>query len=182
LKLKSLAVLTVLTFFVLGCSAAFAQGSATLGYTSAGDLEEYCNYEQISWGGYDNFYAQGTDNNSACGIANNGTMVGLKISVPASAVSPVVGSAYAFADNTIDAQYGSYTGEQWYVVTLLKPSKILKKFGWAGYLGLDGYEYLGNYGYLTATIPSVAGGKKISTMTAAGAAHQSQTKTKTINK
>jgi hypothetical protein len=154
LKLKSLAVLTVLTVVAFGCSAAFAQGSATLGYASVADLGEYCNYEQISWGGYDNFYAQGTDNNSACGIANNGTMVGLKIAVPASAQSPVTGTAYAFADNTIDAQYGSYTGEQWFVVTLLKPSKILKKYGWAGYIGFDGYEYLGNYGYLSATIPS----------------------------
>jgi len=179
LKLKSLVVITLV---VLACSAAFAQGSAVLGYATAGDLGLYCNYEQISWGGYDNFYAQGTDNNSPCGLANNGTMVGLKISVPASAVSPVVGSAYAFADNTIDAIYGSYTGEQWYVVTLTKPSKILKKFGWAGYIGFDGYEFLGNYGYLSASIPENAGGKKVLTTSAAGAAHQSrQSLTKTVN-
>jgi hypothetical protein len=178
LKLKSLVVITLV---VLACSAAFAQGSAVLGYATAGDLGLYCNYEQITWGGYDNFYAQGTDNNSACGLPNNGTLVGLKISVPASAVSPVVGSAYAFADNTIDAIYGSYTGEQWYVVSLTKPSKILKKFGWAGYIGFDGYEYLGNYGYLSASIPEAAGGKKVLTTSAAGAAHQSQAKTKTIN-
>lgn len=182
MKLKSLAVLTVLTLVVFGCSSAmFAQGSATLGYTSPGGLFLYCNYEQIQWGGAGNFYSQGVDNNSACGLANNGTMEGVKVAPSAADAGPVTGSAYSFADNTIDAQYGTYSGLQWFVISQTKPSKLLGKFGWAGYLGEDGYEFLGNYGYLTATLPTAAGGMKVSTMTAAGAARQSQTRTKTIS-
>jgi hypothetical protein len=184
LKLKSLVVLTVLTLVVFGCSSAmFAQGSATLGYTSAGDLLEYCNYEQISWGGGGNFYSQGVDNNSACGLANNGTMEGVKVSVPAAAGAPLSGAAYSFADNTIDAQYGTYSGLQWFVISQLKPSTLLRHWGWVGYLGEDGYEFLGNYGYLTATLPTAAAaaGKKVSTQTTAGAARQSQARTKTIS-
>jgi hypothetical protein len=177
LKLKSLAICTLL---VLGCSAAFAQGSATLGYTSAGDLELYCNYEQISWGGYDNYYSQGVDNNEPCGLANNGTMEGVKVSVPVAAGAPLSGAAYSFADNTIDAQYGTYSGEQWFVISQTKPRKLLKTWGWVGYIGFDGYEYLGNYGYLSATLPTAAGGKKVSTQTNAGAAHKAQTRTKMI--
>jgi hypothetical protein len=171
----------VITLFVLG-AAAFGQGSATLGYASPGDVGLYCNYEQISWGGSDNFYAQGTDNNSLCGIANNGTMVGLKISVPAAAQSPVTGSAYAFADNTIDAQYGSYTGEQYLIVSQTKPSKFIRKYGWAGYYGFDGYEFLGDYGYLTAELPGQNSSKPVLNRTTAGVAIQSQTRTKTITK
>jgi hypothetical protein len=177
LKLKSLVVLTVLALAVFGCSAAFAQGSATLGYTSAGNLLLYCNYEQIQWGGANNFYSQGVDNNSPCGLANNGTMEGVKVAPSAADAGPVTGAAYSFADNTIDAQYGTYSGLQWFVISLTKPSKLLGKFGWAGYIGEDGYEFLGNYGYLTATIPTAAGSK----ITASGAARQSQTRTKTIS-
>jgi len=172
----------VITLFVLGCSAAFGQGSVTLGYATGGDLSLYCNYEQISWGGSANFYAQGVDNNSACGIPNNGTMEGVKVSVPAAAASPVTGSAYAFADNTIDAQYGTYSGLQWFVISQTKPSKFLNKYGWAAYIGEDGYEFLGNYGYLTTELPSQNASRRVLNQTAAGAAFKSQTKTKTIAK
>jgi hypothetical protein len=177
LKLKSLAVITLL---VLGCSAAFAQGSATLGFASAGDEGLYCNYEQIQWGGADNFYFQGIDNLvTACGSAVNGTIEGVKLSVPVAADAPLSGVVYAGADNIIDAQYQTYSGEQWFTFTQTKPSKLLKHFGWVGYLGVDGYEYLGNYGYLSASIPS-ASSKAVLNKSNAGAAHQSQTRTKTI--
>ena len=64
MKLKSLAVITLL---VLGCSAAFAQGSFTLGFASAGDLGLYCNFEAIVYGGSNNFYMEGVDNiQAAC--------------------------------------------------------------------------------------------------------------------
>jgi hypothetical protein len=118
----------VITFFVLGCSAAFGQGSATLGFASAGDLTLDCDYEQFSWGGADNIYAQGIDNVTDCiGAYNNGTMEGFKLSLPVTADSPVRGLTYAFADNILDAQYGTYTGEQWLLVTQTKPSRFLKQ-------------------------------------------------------
>jgi hypothetical protein len=129
----------------------------------------------------DNFYFQGVDNMSACGSANNGTMEGVKVAVPAAVGAPVVGTAYAAADNLIDAQYGVYSGEQWFVITLTKPSKFLKKFGWAGYIGYEGYEFLGNYGYLSAEIPA-ASSKPVLGKTNAGAVRQSKNLTKTIAK
>ena len=152
MKLKSLAVITLL---VLGCSAAFAQGSFTLGFTSPGDLFLYCNYEIIQFGGPNNFYMQGVDNlQNACFVSNNATVEGVKVSINASDGSPVQGGpAYAYADNLIDAFGGYYTAEQWFVITQTKPSTRLRKYGWVGYLGFYGYEFLDNYGYLSASIP-----------------------------
>jgi hypothetical protein len=179
LKLKSLAVITLL---VLGCSAAFAQGSATLGFTSAGDLELYCNYEVIQWGGADNFYFQGVDNlTTAWGSAVNATIEGAKLTVPVAAGAPLSGSVYAGADNIIDAQYQTYSGLQWFTFTQTKPSKLLRHYGWVGYLGEAGYEFLGNYGYLTSQLPA-ASSKPVSSKTNAGTARQSQARTKTITK
>ena len=181
LKLKSLAVITLL---VLGCSAAFAQGSATLGFTSPGGLFLYCNYEQVQWGGSNNFYFQGVDNlTTACGAAVNATIEGVKANVILADNSPVRGgTVYAYADNLIDAQYQTYQGLQWFVLTQLKPSKLLYHYGWAGYLGFSGYEFLGNYGYLTASIPGAHADRPVSKMTSAAAARASSTKTRTINK
>jgi hypothetical protein len=159
LKLKSLAVITLL---VLGCSAAFAQGSFTLGFTSAGDLFLYCNYEQIVYGGSNNFYMQGIDNiQSACFSENQATVEGVKVSIAALDGAPVLtGPAYAYADNIYDAFGGYFTGDQWFVITQTRPSKLLRHWGWAGYVGFDGYEFLGNYGYLSASIPGASGNKK----------------------
>jgi len=172
LKLKSLAVITLL---VLGCSAAFAQGSFTLGFASAGDLFLYCNYEQIQYGGSNNFYMQGVDNlTAACFLPTNGTVEGVKVSIAPLDNSPVqTGPAYAYADNIIDAEFESFSGEQWFVITQTRPSKLLKHFGWVGYIGFDGYEFLGNYGYLSASIPGAAGNKKgTQSSTSADAASQ----------
>jgi hypothetical protein len=49
--------------------------------------------------------SQGAADLSLCGLANNGTMEGLKLVVPASAQSPVSGTAHAIADNEFDAVY-----------------------------------------------------------------------------
>ncbi|MGO8986388.1 MAG: hypothetical protein ACLPHI_19330 [Terriglobales bacterium] len=181
MKLTSLAVITLLVF---GCSGAFAQGSGTLGFTSAGGLFLYCNYETFQYGGSNNFYFQGVDNlQSACFATNNGTIEGVKVNITAAAGAPVSqGPAYAYADNIIDAESGIYTGEQWFVITQLKPSKLLHKFGWAGYIGFDGYEFLGNYGYLSAEIPGAQATKQVLKTSSAGAAKQSQTRAKTISK
>lgn len=146
MKLKSLAVITLL---VIGCSFASAQSFGFLSYT--GGLE-YCNYEQMTVSG---FYVQGFDNLSPCGINTPATIEGFVISVPASAGAPVHGKNAAYADNLIDALYYYYTGEQWAVLSNLKAPAKLKagKYNWAGYIGFSGYEFLGNFGFLTTTIP-----------------------------
>jgi len=159
LKLKSLAVITIL---VLGCSAAFAQGSGTLGFESAGGLFLYCNYEQFEYGGSNNYYFQGVDNlTTGCFLPINATIEGVKTVISPLDNAPVSsGPAYAYADNIIDAEFESFSGEQWFVVTQIKPSRLLHHFGWVGYIGFSGFEFLGNYGYLSASIPGAAGNKK----------------------
>jgi len=153
MKLKSLAVITLL---VLGCSAAFAQGSATLGFASPGDLFLNCDYLQLQWGGPNNFYIQGVDNLSQCpgGPPFNATVEGVKVSINATDGAPVLeGPAYAIADDIIDAFGAYYSGEQWFLITQTKPSTRIRHYGWVGYLGFYGYEFLDNYGYLTASYP-----------------------------
>lgn len=179
MKLKTLAVIT---FVVFGCSALFGQGSFALGFTSAGDLGEYCNYEIVQYGGSNNFYMQGIDDLvDACFYPTNATIEGVKVSVVAADGSPVLsGPAYAYADMIIDAACECYTGEQWFVITQTKPSKLLRHYGWAGYIGFSGLEFLGNYGYLTASLPGTEGAKASLGVTNAAAAKQSETKSKTI--
>ena len=167
--------LAVITLCVLACSAAFAQaGSATLGFTNYADTSLFCNYEKIQWNG---FYMQGIDNLSACGAPTNATIEGFKANG-----SGLTGLVYAYADNLLDAIYGSYTGEQWLVLTQTKPSKLLKQYGWVGYLGFDGYEFFGGHGYLSASIPGQSPKKPVSGEHTASAAHQSQNRIKVIPK
>lgn len=154
MKLKSLAVLVVL---VLGCSAAFAQTSYSFGFLSSSAQNEYCNYEQFTVGGGGNFYLQGYDVLSACPYSKIGgaAIAGFALNVPTVAFAPVNGKAYVYADQIYDAYAGYYTGEQWIVLTKTAPTKL--KFGnyaWAGYIGFFGYEFLGNYGFLSNTIPA----------------------------
>ncbi|MGA7294320.1 MAG: hypothetical protein WBW53_15805 [Terriglobales bacterium] len=156
MRLKSLAIMVL---FVLGCSAAFAQTSYSFGFLSASGVNEYCNYESFTTGGRANFYLQGYDVLATCpyspvpGAAING----FAINVPSAAFAPVHGPAYVYADQLYDAYYGGWTEEQWVVLTKTAPTKI--KFGnesWAGYVGFFGYEFLGNYGFLTSTLPANA--------------------------
>ena len=180
MKLKSLVVITL---FVLGCSAAFAQGSATLGFENYGGTFLYCNYEIIQWGGPNNFYLQGIDNiQNGCFSPNpNATVEGVKVAVPLSDGAPVHGgTVYAYADNLIDAFSASYTQEQWFVLTHIKPSTLLHNYGWAGYLGVSGYEFLDNYGYLSASIPGNGPTKPVSSNHTAAGARNSPVKAKTI--
>lgn len=155
MKPKSLAVITLLVFC---CSAAFAQGSAVLGFTSAGNQYQYCNSEYIVWGGSHNFYMEGIDDLEGCDVGTYATIEGVKVSIAGYDDSPVyTGPAYAYADNIYDAFSGSYTGFQWFVITQTKPSNKTDfaqyHYGWVGYVGFEGYEYLLNYGFLT-TLPS----------------------------
>lgn len=157
MRMKCLALITLL---VLGCSAAFAQASYSFGFLSSSGVNEYCNYESFVTGGHDNFYLQGYDVLSACPYSpvSGASIEGFVISVPAAAFSPVIGKAYVYADQLYDAYYGAWTGEQWMVLTKTSVNKV-NHFGnenWAGYVGFFGYEFLGNYGFLTTTIPDAA--------------------------
>jgi hypothetical protein len=154
-KFKSLAIIMLL---VVGCSAAFAQ-TYSFGFLSASGVNEYCNYESFLTGGRDNFYLQGYDVLSACPYSPiaGASINGFAITVPIAAFAPVNGKAYVYADQIYDAYAGAYTGEQWVVITKTAPGKIqYGKETWAGYLGYFGYEFLGNYGFLTTTIPGAA--------------------------
>ena len=156
MKLKSLVVLALV---VLCGSAAFGQ-SYSFGFLSSNGLNEYCNYETFQTGGRANFYLQGYDVLSVCPYSPNpgAAINGFAITVPIAAFSPVHGKAYVYADQLYDAYYGGFTGFQWTVLTKIAPNKV-DKFGaynWAGYAGFAGYEFLGNFGFLTAHIPGTA--------------------------
>jgi hypothetical protein len=160
-KLKSLVVLVVL---VLGCSAAFAQGSYSFGFLSSSGVNEYCNYESFTTGGHGNFYLQGYDVLTSCpyspiaGAAING----FAINVPVSAFAPIHGKGWVYSDQIFDAYYGGFSEEQWTVLTKGAPGTI--KFGnyaWAGYVGFFGYEFLGNFGFLTTTLPGAPAHKPL---------------------
>jgi hypothetical protein len=157
-KLTTLAVIAIL---VLGCGAANAQSYAFgfLNYT--GGLE-YCNYEQFFTGGANNFYMSGFDNLTPCSSSVLATIEGEAITVPAAALESnglqkgIQGKGYIYADMIIDAYSGFYTGEQWMVNTKTKVNVKNKpnKWNWDGLLGFSGLEFIGNYGFLTTTIPS----------------------------
>lgn len=155
MKVKSLAIITLL---VLGCGAAFAQ-SYSFGFLSSSGVNEYCNYETFTTGGHANFYLQGYDVLSTCPYSpvSGAAIAGFAISVPVAAFAPINGKAFVYADQLYDAYYGGWTQEQWVVLTKTAPTKL--KFGnysWAGYVGFFGYEFLGNYGFLTTTLPAAA--------------------------
>jgi hypothetical protein len=155
-KLKSVAIVVLL---MLGCSAAFGQ-TFSFGFLSSSGLTEFCNYETFTVGGRGNFYVQGYDVLTVCPYTPPGLTAapinGFGITVPTAAFAPVHGKAYVYSDQIFDAYYGGYTGEQWTVITKSAPGKVqFGKADWAGYVGFAGYEFLGNYGFLTSTIPSV---------------------------
>lgn len=159
MKLKSLAVITLV---ILGCSAAFAQTSYSFGFLSVSGINEYCNYESFTVGpaARGNFYLQGYDVLDTCPYSPvpGASINGFAITVPATAFSPVSGRGYVYSDQLYDAYAGTWTEEQWTVLTKTAVNHI-NKFGnwnWAGYVGFFGYEFLGNYGFLSNNIPAVA--------------------------
>jgi hypothetical protein len=181
LKLTS----AVITLCVLGCSAAFAQGSFTLGFASPADEGLSCNYEQIQYGGSNNFYMQGIDNITDACFAEfgNATIEGVKVSiVPSDGSLVLAGPAYAYADTIYDAFSGDYTGYQWFVITQTKPSTLLRHYGWVGYLGFSGFELLADYGYLSASYPGAnkSGKPILGTTNASAALSQKASLSKTI--
>jgi hypothetical protein len=146
LKLKSLAVIT---FLVLGCSAAFGQ-SFSLGFLGFNGTQ-YCDYEVVNVSAP---YAAGTHNlTTVCGQPVDAVMVGFKAYIPLTSGATVVGNVVEMADNTFDASYNAYTGCQIDWVTKTQPSKLLFHYGWAFYFSCSGgTDYLGNYGYLTTML------------------------------
>jgi hypothetical protein len=134
-----------------------------------------CNYEQIQWDGP---YLQGIDNTTACFGYANGQMAGFRFDTSSSGLT---GLWYAAADNIYDASCGCYTGFQWALLTQTVPSTRLHHYGWYGYLAFSGYEFLGNYGYLSAEIPG-SSSKPVSNLSNADAARQSANRTKAFQK
>jgi hypothetical protein len=161
MKLKNLAIVAVV---ILGCSAAFAQGSYSFGFLSYTGGFEYCNYEQFTtgnpFGGTDPFFLQGTDNLAACGSLYNATIEGVAITVPAAAKSGVPKGiqgkgGYVYADNVIDAQYLGFSQEQWLVITKTAVTPVKNNhWSWVGYVSYGGQIFGLNYGFLTTTLPA----------------------------
>ena len=153
--MKRFTGLVVITLVLLGASSAFGVPPTKLGFLSDDMSFQYCNYEEFK---LDGFLASGYDNNSACGT-RDGVMIGVQASFPPSDL-PVVGPVYAFASADEDAYCDCFTGEQFLLVTKTVPYDIhAPHFGWEGLLNnYDGfYAYLLDWGYLTDTLPAVAG-------------------------
>jgi hypothetical protein len=161
LKLKSLAVITLL---VLCCSSAFAQGSYAFGFLNYTGGVQYCNYEIVQTGGANNFYMSGMDVLDACaGSANPfATIEGTAIKVTtldlgSTGLQPGITGAgrYVYADAIMDAYAGTYTGEEWLTITATSVNSKNKpgNWNWDSFLGFSGYEFLGGFGFLTDKLP-----------------------------
>ncbi len=186
MKLKSLAVITLL---VLGCASAFA-GTYAFGFLDYTGGEEYCNYEYFITGGADNYYMSGYDVLDTCSAPYYpfGTIEGLGITVPGAALESnglqkgITGKGhYFYADNIYDAYDGFFTGDQWAVVTATSTGPIKPKhWNWDGLAGFSGYEFLGNFGFLTTTIPDASRRHAGTTMKGTVAAAKSKTAKTTL--
>ena len=153
MKLKSLLVITL---FVVACSFASAQ---SFGFASAGGTL-YCNYEQLTYAGYDGYYG-GVDNLSACGVSVNSTIAGFTATAKNEG-GPAFGAGVIYGDS-IYATYDGLTDAQWTVFTKLKANKVNKfghysgSYSWAGVAGFSGFFAGSNYGYLSAALPGKEG-------------------------
>ena len=147
--------LVVTVLLVLGCSAAFAQQNVTLGFLASDGVFQYCDVETLV---ISSPLAAGIHANPLCGLSPDATLVGFRGSILPSAHLPVTGGqTYLLADSGLDAICNCFTGEQAILVTATTPVNPKNpKFGWE-YL-YNTYEsfdsYLGNWGYLTATLPA----------------------------
>lgn len=162
MKLKSLAVITLL---VLCCSSAFA-GSYTFGFLNYTGGVQYCNYEILQTGGASNFYLSGMDVLDACASAANpfATLEGTAIKVTLEDIAStglqpgITGPGrFIYADAIMDAYAGAYTGEEWITITATSVNSKNKpgEWNWDSFLGFSGFEFLGNFGFLTDKLPDV---------------------------
>ncbi len=162
MKLKCLVIITLI---VLGCSSALA-GTYAFGFLNYTGGVEYCNYEAFETGGGGNYYLQGFDVLSDCPGFRipEIPIVGVGTTVPAAAVGGsgvpkgITGKGvYVYADDIFDAYCGCYSGELELVLTGTAVGPLKKnKWNWDILLGISGSEFLGNYGFLTATLPGAA--------------------------
>jgi len=163
LKLKS--SLTIVAILVLGCCSAFGQKTVSLGFLSYDQKTQYCDYEVLTLTAPT---AVGVHNIQApdCSVEDqNGVMVGVQTTIPATSTLPVTGSVYAFADNTGDAYIGSGGGYAcgcaFLYLSKTTPSTQQQMqdgiYGWAFYYTFGGTQFLGNYGFLTKTLGSTDG-------------------------
>ncbi len=149
------ACLAITILLVLGCSAAWAQQTVTLGFISSDGSSQYCDYETLQIAPP---LATGIHVLTSCGLPADGTLIGLRGSILPSAKLPVTGGqTYLLADSTADAESGTFSGVQIMWVTATTPANPRKpKFGWEYiYNTYESFsQYLGDWGYLTATVPA----------------------------
>jgi hypothetical protein len=143
----------VTVLLVLGCSAAFAQKNLVFGFLESDGVTLACDYESLV---ISPPYAAGIHVLTNCGLPLDGTLVGFRGSVLPVAHLPVTGGqTYLLADSSADAICDCFTGVQVMLVTasIVNPKK--PQFGWESLF--NEYEsfnaYLGDWGYLTTTIP-----------------------------
>ena len=91
--MKSSTGLVVITLLLLGCSAAFGEGLVTLGFLDSTGTFQFCDYENFSYG---TSLAAGIDVQSACPF-NDGSMIGVVATIPASSGYPVTGQLVVLA-------------------------------------------------------------------------------------
>jgi hypothetical protein len=149
-----LTLLAVFTLFVLGCSTASFGQTYEFGFLSYDQSTQYCDYELFEATAP---YAAGYHVLTSCGLPYDGVTVGFKMSLPKPSGAPVYGAVYALADNVFDAEDIAYSGCQvdWVTATKAATKGNLKanKYSWSFYETCGGgYDYLGNFGFLTTTL------------------------------
>jgi len=146
--------LVAIALLVLGCGLASAQ-SYTFGFVDA-DGNLFCNYEQFTVSGG---LALGIDNLSLCGYSVNSTLLGAPAKDPQLGQGNSVIVDAVLADNIVDVESGTDTGEQLVLFQALKCNKPDKngqyhgKYGWLLLIAGSGFLFGDNYGYLSCTIP-----------------------------
>ena len=133
--------LLVITFLVLGCSAAFGEGLVTLGLKDHGG-SQFCNYLNFSYG---TSLASGINVQSECPNPD-GTMIGV---VTNGTTAHLSGPIVMLADSGGDADCYCYDEAQFMWLTKTKASST--SVGWELYYNTyDAFhEYLSDWGYLT---------------------------------
>lgn len=145
MKIKILLVLAVIA---LGCCSFANAQSYNFGFLNYTGGLQYCNYESFTV--YGGFYLTGSDNLANCGLGTNGTIVGWKSTIPATAGFPLSGAGYAYADNQNDVFCGCDSGQS--IETFTKTKASSKKYGWILLVSSGGVLSFDNYGFLTNTL------------------------------
>ncbi len=134
--------LLVITFLLLGCSAAFGEGLVTLGLYSAQSDSQQCNYFNFSYG---TSLASGINVQSYCPLPD-GTMIGVTTNGTTKHLS---GPIVMLADSGGDADCNCYQKAQFIWLTKTKASNT--SLGYELYYNeYDAFKaHLVDWGYLT---------------------------------